>query len=119
MIGDLIADQHEWVVDTVKAMNKSTVNNPKIIASNAGTPGYDTCTELRVLEERGLQIKPDMVLLQYCPNDRQSQPLSSQSRSILCAFMWAGSIPISQMDFAFSGINLLDAQKPSVSAFRE
>ena len=69
VIGDSIADQHEWVVDTVNAMNKKTVNNPEVIASNAGTPGYDTCTELRVLEEKGLQINPDMVLLQFCPND--------------------------------------------------
>ena len=69
VIGDSIADQHDWVIDTVSAMNKRTANKPRVIASNAGTPGYDTCTELRALEERGLQIKPDMVLLQYCPND--------------------------------------------------
>lgn len=69
VIGDSIADQHNWVVETVNAMNHHVGGQAKIIASNAGTPGYDTCTELRVLEERGLQIKPDMVLLQYCPND--------------------------------------------------
>lgn len=69
VLGDSIADQHEWVVDTMSSMNKITVNSPRIIASNAGTPGYDTCSELRVLEERGLQVNPDLVLLQYCPND--------------------------------------------------
>jgi hypothetical protein len=69
VIGDSIADQHKWVAKTVEKMNRLTQGTPRVIASNAGTPGYDTCTELRVLEERGLSVKPDMVLVQYCPND--------------------------------------------------
>ena len=76
-----------------------------------GDPGYDTCTELRVLEERGLQIKPDMVLLQYCPNDLAvTATVIPISEHFVRFYVGWEYTEISQMDFAFSGINLLDAQ---------
>jgi lysophospholipase L1-like esterase len=37
---------------------------------NLGVSGYNTRQEIETLKERGLQFKPDLVILQYCLNDR-------------------------------------------------
>jgi len=36
---------------------------------NTGVPGYSTFQQLRLLERRGLRLRPDLVLLQFCLND--------------------------------------------------
>ena len=36
---------------------------------NSGVPGYSTFQELRYLQTRGLELKPDLIVLQFCLND--------------------------------------------------
>lgn len=38
---------------------------------NFGVVGYNTLQEVATLAERGLQFKPDVVVVEYCLNDRQ------------------------------------------------
>ncbi len=68
VLGDSIAHQDLWVKDMVSALSHGLPGR-KVQYFNAGVPGYDTCHELRVLEERGLKLEPDLVLVQFCIND--------------------------------------------------
>jgi lysophospholipase L1-like esterase len=68
VLGDSIADQRYWV-ETLEAELGELLPGRRVETWNAGVPGYDTCSELRVLEERGLAIQPDLVLVQFCLND--------------------------------------------------
>lgn len=36
---------------------------------NSGVPGYSTFQQLRYLEKRGLSLKPDAIIVQFCLND--------------------------------------------------
>lgn len=42
---------------------------------NTGTSGYNTAQELSLLQERGLALEPDLVVLAYCPNDVMVTPI--------------------------------------------
>jgi len=68
VLGDSIADQRTWV-NQMEARLRGLAPGKKIEVWNAGVPGYDTCTELQVLNEQGLALKPDLVLVQFCLND--------------------------------------------------
>jgi hypothetical protein len=45
--------------------------NPNVEVLNFGVSGYNTQQEVAMLVEKGLDYAPDLVLLQYCLNDRQ------------------------------------------------
>ncbi len=47
----------------------------KIKVVNAGVMGYDTELEYRYLKYRGMDLKPDLVILQFCVNDFRGTPL--------------------------------------------
>ena len=68
VLGDSIADQRTWV-NQMEAHLRKLAPGKKLEVWNAGVPGYDTCTELQVLNEAGLALKPDLVLVQFCLND--------------------------------------------------
>lgn len=68
VLGDSIANQHRWVQAMADELAQGLPGR-KVQYFNAGVPGYDTCHELRTLEERGLKTDPDLVLVQFCPND--------------------------------------------------
>lgn len=68
VLGDSIADQRLWV-NQMESRLRKLAPGKKIEVWNAGVPGYDTCTELQVLSEMGLALKPDLVLVQFCLND--------------------------------------------------
>jgi len=42
---------------------------------NCGVPGYNTAQELAFLQQRCINFKPDLVLLQFCLNDFQVTPV--------------------------------------------
>jgi len=70
MFGDSIADQHRWVKQTAEQL-QGKWNHPVEI-KNAGTPGFDTCSELQMFRDKGLNEDFDHLLLQFCPNDLAS-----------------------------------------------
>ena len=47
--------RHEW--------------NSPVISRNAGTPGFDTCSELQLFKDKAAHIDADTLILQFCPND--------------------------------------------------
>jgi len=67
VLGDSIADQRVWVAEATAAAARA--RGGPLVTYNAGVPGYDTCSEVTLLEERLLSLRPDRVLLQFCLND--------------------------------------------------
>lgn len=67
VLGDSIADQDLWV-DETRVRAEHMLAAP-LEAFNGGVPGYDTCSEVALLEERLEDIDPDAILLQFCLND--------------------------------------------------
>lgn len=67
VLGDSIADQDQWVGWTRSEAEKAL--GVPLQAFNSGVPGYDTCSEVALLEERLLDVEPDALLLQFCLND--------------------------------------------------
>ena len=67
VLGDSIADQDLWVGWT-RAAAEASLGAP-LQAFNSGVPGYDTCSEVALLEERLLEVDPDALVLQFCLND--------------------------------------------------
>ena len=67
VFGDSIADQHLWVQQMSESLSKSVSQN--VQTKNAGTPGFDTCTELQMFKDKGVEEDFDILLLQFCPND--------------------------------------------------
>ena len=49
--------------------------NKQIKVINAGVMGYDTELEYRYLKYRGLQLNPNLVILQFCVNDFRGTPI--------------------------------------------
>lgn len=70
VFGDSIADQHLWVQETADELSRH-VQGP-VEFKNAGTPGFDTCSELQMFRDKGLEEDFDLLLLQFCPNDLAS-----------------------------------------------
>lgn len=68
VLGDSVADLRAWVRAMGQAMTERIAPRP-VAVWNGGVPGYDTCTEVQTLRERGLSLAPDLVVLQVCPND--------------------------------------------------
>jgi len=67
VLGDSIADQRVWVAEATAAAARA--RGAPLVTYNAGVPGYDTCSEVTLLEQRLLALRPDRVFLQFCLND--------------------------------------------------
>lgn len=65
--GDSIADQNRWIQEATRTLNKEWPS--AVISRNAGTPGFDTCSELQLFKEKASHIEADALVLQFCPND--------------------------------------------------
>ncbi len=70
VLGDSIADQHRWVERMTHSLSQQ-IERP-VETKNAGTPGFDTCSELQMYRDKALNQDFDLVLLQFCPNDLAS-----------------------------------------------
>jgi len=46
---------------------KNLFAHPEVL--NFGVPGYNTAQEIAILKDRGISLKPDIVILGYCLND--------------------------------------------------
>ena len=68
VLGDSLTAGQAWVRYAEKKLN-AAVDGKRIELWNGGIPGFDTCSELGMLKERGWAIDPDLVLLQFCVND--------------------------------------------------
>ena len=68
VLGDSLSAGQAWVRGVEQRL-KQQLPGRRVELWNGGIPGFDTCSELRALKERGWQIDPDLVLLQFCVND--------------------------------------------------
>ncbi len=68
VLGDSLSAGQAWVRYAEKKL-RAAAPGKRIELWNGGIPGFDTCSELRMLTERGWAIDPDLVLLQFCVND--------------------------------------------------
>ncbi len=68
VLGDSIAHQHHWIVELEQHLD-ALLPDRNVQGWNGGVPGYDTCHELRTLEERGGPVEAELILVQFCLND--------------------------------------------------
>jgi lysophospholipase L1-like esterase len=72
VIGDSVAHLGLWVSRLGRDLADRAGRPVRLL--NAGVVGYDTCQEATVLDEKGLGLQPDLVLVQVCPNDLSRTP---------------------------------------------
>lgn len=68
ILGDSISYEGKYV-DYFRDLVSEKYKNSEIKIINAGVTGYDTTLEYKYLKYRGLDLKPDLVILQFCMND--------------------------------------------------
>lgn len=68
LLGDSLSERQGWVGDMRRRLSAG-VPGRRVEVWNGGVTGYDTCAELRVLQEKGWRANPDLVLVQLCIND--------------------------------------------------
>ena len=68
VVGDSIAGQRRWVETAADSLDATTVHN-------LGVSGYHPCQSVGLLEERGMPLEPDLVVVQLCPNDLFDTPI--------------------------------------------
>ena len=64
VFGDSIADQHAWVQGTTEQLEYSWKR--PVETKNAGTPGFDTCSELQMFRDKGMDEEFDHVSVIHC-----------------------------------------------------
>lgn len=70
LLGDSISTHTLWV-ESMRQHLEQALQGP-IELANAGVSGYDTCQELATFSELGERYRPQVVVLQTCPNDALS-----------------------------------------------
>jgi lysophospholipase L1-like esterase len=80
VLGDSITQWGKYV-DYFTQLLHEQYNNKDVEVINAGVMGYDTELEYRFLKYRGLRLKPDLLILQFCVNDFRGTPLIIQQES--------------------------------------
>ncbi len=68
LLGDSLSERQQWV-ELLERRLAAARPGQRVELWNAGVTGYDTCAELRVLQEKGWRVNPDLVLVQLCVND--------------------------------------------------
>ena len=74
ILGDSVTQLVKYS-DYFKELLLKRYPHEKIEVINAGVMGYDTELEYRYLKYRGLDLDPDLVIVQFCVNDFQGVPL--------------------------------------------
>ena len=74
ILGDSLTEWGNYV-NLFKLNVSKEYSNKKISIINAGVMGYDTYMEYQYLNERGIQLNPDIVVLQFCQNDFFDTPI--------------------------------------------
>lgn len=67
--GDGVLDRKKLFASLLEARLSEGTPDRTIEVINSGVPGYSTFQELAYLKGKGLKLKPDLVLLQFCLND--------------------------------------------------
>lgn len=73
VLGDSITQWGKYVDYFEKLLSERYSKEIKVI--NAGVMGYDTELEYRYLKYRGLDLNPNLVILQFCMNDFRGTPI--------------------------------------------
>lgn len=66
VLGDSVSAGDQWVGAVAELV---TADEPDLRVHNAAVSGYDTCQELETWRELGPVLRPELVVLQTCPND--------------------------------------------------
>lgn len=74
ILGDSVTEQGFYVGPLQDLITKR-YNTSSIAMVNAGVTGYDTGLEYNYLKYRGLELKPDFVIIQFNMNDFESTPV--------------------------------------------
>lgn len=74
ILGDSVTEQGLYV-NLFRDLIASRYNDSSIVIINAGVTGYDTKLEYNYLKYRGLDLEPDLVIIQFNMNDFQSTPV--------------------------------------------
>ena len=67
--GDQIHDINDPYPQRLEEKLNQVLPGYTVEVVNAGVPGYSTFQELAYLKSKGLSLKPDMILIQFCLND--------------------------------------------------
>jgi lysophospholipase L1-like esterase len=67
--GIWIADPNELLHIKIQTLLNKTQLPSEVL--NFGVPGYTTAQEVAILEDRGLNLQPEIVIIAYCLNDSQ------------------------------------------------
>ena len=68
VLGDSLSEGMPWVGAMEQELMQGA-SGRRVEVWNGAVSGYDTCSELQRLQERGGQVNPDLVLVQFCAND--------------------------------------------------
>jgi len=81
-MGNFVAESERY---TSLLQKKLSDEKRSVEILNFGVTGYNTVQEVETLKEKGLDFKPDLVILQYCHND-DSLNDSDRLRNLLKQF---------------------------------
>jgi lysophospholipase L1-like esterase len=83
VVGDSVTEQ-AYYVNYLRAMLKTINANIEVL--NAGVTGYNTRQEVTYIKEKGLFLKPDLIILSFVLNDFQFTPVVFRHAGKLCYF---------------------------------
>ncbi len=81
-----VSAEESWPHILQGLLNRSSDDSNRVGVMNTGTVGYGTCHEASVLREQGSRLRPDLIVLQFFPNDL-FENYSYQTRSKLNRFL--------------------------------
>lgn len=74
ILGDSVTEQG-FYVEPLQDLITKRYNTSSVVIVNAGVTGYDTELEYNYLKYRSLELKPDLVIIQFNMNDFESTPV--------------------------------------------
>lgn len=92
-IFSVLLSQNERLNNKLEEILNRNSSKVKYEVINTGVEGYGTTQELEVLKTKGLRLKPDLVILNYCLNDPDGGEYHFSDscmirHSALCRYVW-------------------------------
>jgi hypothetical protein len=73
-------DESQTVLRRLEAALRERLPDRQVDLINTSVPGYNTAMQVAVLEEKGLQFQPDIVMIDFCGNDVELPNLLPRTR---------------------------------------